>query len=138
MRAGLGRFGPYVERDRVFASVQTVDTLFTINLEEALERIRNKNKRTVLAEVGKHPESGIDLQVLKGRYGPYVTDGKLNASLPKGDDPADLSLEQALVLLAAASKRKKTPKKKVAKKKTTKKKTTRKKTAKKTARKKKT
>jgi len=138
VRRGLGRYGPYVERERVFASVENVETLFAIGLDEALERIRNKNKRTVLAEVGKHPESGIDLQVLKGRYGPYVTDGKLNASLPKGDDPADLTMEQALVLLEAASKRKKTTKKKVAKKTSKKKKASKKKTTKKTVRKKKT
>ncbi len=145
VRRGLGRYGPYVERDRVYASVENVATLFAITLEEALERIRNKNKRTVLAEVGAHPETGVALQVLKGRYGPYVTDGKFNASLPKGDDPADLTVEDALVMLEAASKRKKTrkkpTKKKAAKKKTAKKttrKTAKKKAAKKTVRKKKT
>jgi DNA topoisomerase I len=135
VRAGLGRFGPYVERERVFASVENVDTLFTITLPEAIERIVNKNKKTVLKELGAHPESSVNLQVLKGRYGPYVTDGKVNASLPRGDDPADLTMDGALALLATAAKRKKTGKKKVAKKKT-KKKTTKKKVAKKTTRKK--
>jgi DNA topoisomerase-1 len=144
VRAGLGRFGPYVERDRVFASVQTVDTLFTISLEEALDRIRNKNKRTVLKDLGKHPETGEPLAVCKGRYGPYVTDGKVNATIGKDRDPQDVSLEDALVLLADAALRKKNGKKKTAKKKTrkktakkttTKKKTTRKKTTKKAARK---
>ena len=136
VRAGLGRFGPYVECQRVFASVENVETLFTVTLEEALERIRNKNRRTVLKELGPHPETGVDLQVIKGRYGPYVTDGKVNASLPKGDDPSDLTVEEALPLLATAAKRKKTTRKKASGKKSPRKKTTRKKTAKKATRKK--
>jgi len=134
VRAGLGRFGPYVERARVFASVETVDTLFTIGLEEALERIRNKNKKTVLKDLGLHPETGEPLCVYKGRYGPYVTSGKVNATIGRDRDPADVTVEDALRLLAEAAKRgkkttrKKAGKKKVAKKKTTKKKATKKKT----------
>ena len=135
VRAGLGRFGPYVERDRVFASVQTVDTLFSITLDEALERIRNKNKKPVLRELGNHPQTGEPLQILKGRYGPYVTDGKVNATVGKDREIEEVTVEQALELLAEAAVRaktkKKTTKKKVAKKKVTKKKTAKKKTAKK-------
>jgi len=131
VRAGLGRFGPYVERERVFASVDTVDTLFTITLEEALERIRNKNKRTVLRDLGPHPETGEPLSICKGRYGPYVTDGKLNANIGRDRDPEDLEIGEAVSLLKDAALRKKTGKKKVFKKKTAKKKTAKKKTAKK-------
>jgi DNA topoisomerase-1 len=143
VRAGLGRFGPYVERDRVFASVESVDTLFTINLEDALERIRNKNKRTVLKDLGKHPESGADLAICKGRFGPYVTDGKLNANIGRDRDPEDVTVADAVSLLQDAALRKKnaprkTVKKKTAKKKTAKKKTVKKKTAKKKTVKKKT
>nr|MEE4268931.1 DNA topoisomerase [Candidatus Krumholzibacteria bacterium] len=147
VRAGLGRFGPYVERARVFASVENVETLFTITLEEAIEKIVNKNKKTVLKELGPHPESGEPLQVLKGRYGPYVTYKKVNATIGKDRDPEDVTMEDALMLLAEAAQRKgtkkkttkkkatkkKVAKKKVAKKKTTKKKVTRKKTTKKVA-----
>ncbi len=126
VRAGLGRFGPYVERARVFASVQTVDTLFTITLDEALERIRNKNKKTVLKELGTHPETGEPLAVYKGRYGPYVTSGKINATIGRDRDPEDVTVEDALALLKTAAERaktkKKTTKKKAAKKKVTKKK----------------
>ncbi len=133
VRAGLGRFGPYVERDRVFASVHTVDTLFTITLEEALDRIRNKNKRTVLKDLGKHPETGEPLTVCKGRYGPYVTDGKVNATIGRDNNPEDVTVEEALSLLKDAARRKKTGKKKTGKKKTVKKKTAaKKKTVKKT------
>lgn len=138
VRAGLGRFGPYVERARVFVSVDSVDTLFTIGLDEALEKIRNKNKKTVLKELGTHPESGEPLQVLKGRFGPYVTHNKVNATIGKERDPEDVTLEDALALLAEAAKRKGKGKKKVAKKKTTKKKVTKKKVVKKKVTKKKT
>ena len=127
-----------MERDRVFASVQTVDTLFTINLEDALERIRNKNKRTVLKDLGKHPETGEDLAICKGRYGPYVTDGKLNANIGRDRDPEDVTVNDAVSLLRDAAVRKKTTKKKTVKKKTAKKKTAKKKTAKKKTTKKKT
>ncbi len=137
VRAGLGRFGPYVERERIFASVQTVDTLFTITLDEALERIKNKNKRTVLRDLGKHPESGEPLAICKGRYGPYVTDGKLNGNIGRDRDPEDVTVEEAVSLLKAAAMRKKTGKKKTAKKKTKKKKPAgKKKTVKKAAAKK--
>ncbi len=138
VRAGLGRFGPYVELNRVFVSVDSVDTLFTIGLEDAMERIRNKNKKTVLKEIGNHPETGEPLQVLKGRYGPYISHQKVNATIGKGRDPQDVTLEDALVLLKEAASRKgkkKTSKKKVkkkaAKKKTTKNKVTKKKPTKK-------
>ncbi len=137
VRAGLGRFGPYVERARVFASVENVDTLFSITLEEAIERIVNKNKKTVLKELGNHPETGEPLQVLKGRYGPYVTHKKVNATIGKDRDPDEVTLEDALKLLAEAATRKKPARKKAAKKKTTKKKTAKKKVTKKTAGKKK-
>jgi DNA topoisomerase I len=129
--AGLGRFGPYVERARVFASVQNVDTLFSISLEEALERIKNKNKKTVLKELGTHPASGEPLQIIKGRYGPYVSDGKLNANIGRDADPEAVTIEEAVSLLAVAATKKKTTKKKVVKKKTVKKKTAKKKVTKK-------
>ena len=129
VRAGLGRFGPYVERARVFASVQTIDTVFTITLDEALERIRNKNKRTVLKDLGQHPETGEPLSVCKGRYGPYVTDGKVNATIGRDNDPQEVTVTEAVSLLKDAALRKKTSKKKTAKKKVTKKKSAKKKTA---------
>ncbi len=141
VRAGLGRFGPYVERARVFANVQTVDTLFTITLDEALERIRNKNKKTVLKDLGIHPETGEPLAVYKGRYGPYVTSGKVNATIGRDRDPEDVTVADALALLKTAAERaktkKKTTKKKATKKKTTKKKATKKKTTRKKVAKKK-
>ena len=132
VRAGLGRFGPYVVRDKIFASVESADLLFTVTLEEAMQLIKDKEsgKKPVLAEVGVHPESGEPLQVFKGRYGPYVSDGKTHASLPRGREPETVQVAEALEWMAAAAERKKT-KKKVTKKKTTKKKATKKKATKK-------
>ncbi len=139
VRAGLGMYGPYVELSRVFASVPSVDVLFTIELDEALERIRNKNKKPVLRELGDHPATGVALKVLKGKYGPYVTDGDVNATLGGDLDPEEITMEQAVTLLAEAAKRPRKPgRKKAAKKKTTRKKTTKKKTTRKKTTKKKT
>ncbi len=141
VHAGLGRFGPYVERARVFASIDSTEALFTITLEEALQRIQNKNRKPVLKEIGDHPESGAPLQVIQGRYGPYVSDGKHHATLRDGEDPLAVTLEQAVVLIAAAAEkkgrrpagraRKTTTKKATTKKATTKKATTKKATTKK-------
>jgi len=138
VKAGLGRFGPYVECNRVYASVTDVNLLFTVTMDEALVLIANKNKKPILKDLGPHPETGVDVHVIKGRYGAYVTDGVANATLRGIDDPTTLTMEQALPLLveAAARKGKKKTKKKAAKKKTTKKKTAKKKTAKKTTTKK--
>jgi DNA topoisomerase-1 len=105
VRAGLGRFGPYVECERVFASVATVDILFTVTLEDALERIKNKNRRPVLRELGPHPETGLPMVICKGRYGPYVTDGKLNGTIGRDTDPEEVSVADAVAMLAAAAVR---------------------------------
>lgn len=105
VRAGLGRFGPYVECNRVFASIPNADDLFTITLDDALERIRNKHKRPVLKDLGPHPETGAPLQVFAGRYGPYVTDGTWNATLSRGTAPEDLTVTDAVSLLTAAAAR---------------------------------
>lgn len=106
--AGLGRFGPFVRRGKTFASLAAHEQMFTVDIEEAVRLLNEKKAgRTVLRELGAHPESGIDLQILSGRYGPYVTDGKVNASLPKGTEPEDLTVDDAVDLLVQAAIRKK-------------------------------
>ena len=106
--AGLGRFGPFVRRGKTFSSLATHDQMFTVDIEEAVRLLNEKKAgRTVLRELGAHPESGIDLQILSGRYGPYVTDGKVNASLQKGTEPEDLTMDDAVDLLVQAAIRKK-------------------------------
>jgi DNA topoisomerase-1 len=73
-----------------------------------MERIRAKEsgKRVALKELGPHPESGEDLVVLAGRFGPYVTDGRVNATLPKGMEPEDIQMDEAVDLLGRAAARK--------------------------------
>ena len=106
--AGIGRYGPYVRRDGTFASLRDPSQLFEIGLDEALERIeaKKKGKKPVLKELGEHPKSGEELRILDGRYGPYVTDGETNASLPKNAAPEHFTLEEAVDLLEKRKKKK--------------------------------
>ncbi len=101
--AGIGRYGPYVQRGWQFQNVKSVDEIFSISLEEALARLAEKGQ-TVLKELGPHPQSQGEVRVLAGRFGPYVTDGTLNASLRKGSDPAAMTLDDAVALLAERGK----------------------------------
>jgi DNA topoisomerase-1 len=135
-----GRYGPYIKRGDDTRSLTADDDLLTFTLARALELLAQEKKgfrRTPTAlKVFEKVEQldGGEIKVLDGRYGPYVTDGEINASLPRGADPAALTVEEALDLLEkrrAAGPRKKKKKKKKAKKKAAKKKTTKKKAAKK-------
>jgi DNA topoisomerase-1 len=67
-----------------------------------VELLKQARSKPVLKELGKHPETDENLQILKGRFGPYVTDGKTNVSLPKGTDPESVTLEQAVEMLKTA------------------------------------
>ena len=113
VRAGLGRYGPFVQRGREYRNLESTDRIFTVTLDEALallaqEKKSRRSARTALKELGPHPESGDVIRVMKGRYGPYVTDGTTNASIPKGAQPGATTIEQAVELLAEAAQRKKT------------------------------
>jgi len=106
--ANFGRFGPYVKHGDEFRSLESEDQVFTVSLDDAVALLRQPKKsrrrqasRTVLKGLGAHPQNGAAVQVLAGRYGPYVTDGTINASLPKGADPAALTMEEAVALLKA-------------------------------------
>jgi DNA topoisomerase I len=107
--ASPGRFGPYIKHGKEFRSLENEDRLFTVSLDEAVallaepkkSRRRQSAAKTVLRELGPHPQSGAAVNLLAGRYGPYVTDGTTNASLPKGTAPETVSMEQAVELLAA-------------------------------------
>ncbi|MDH3271622.1 MAG: type I DNA topoisomerase [Gemmatimonadota bacterium] len=134
--SGLGRYGPFVRRGKVFASLKSVDELWTVSLEDAVALVDAKQagKRVALKELGTHPDTGAEVVVLSGRYGPYVTDGKINATIPKDMEPEDVDLAMALEMLvekAAKGGGKRRAKagavKKPAKKKPTKKKSAKKK-----------
>jgi len=146
--ANIGRFGPYIRYDKKYVSLKEHDP-YTVTLEEALMVVAEKKLADANRIIQDFTEAGI--QVLNGRYGPYITDGNKNARIPKGDDPAALDLETCQRLIAeapekksrrkaatkkkaapkkkATAKKKAAPKKKVAKKKTTKKKSVTKKKA---------
>jgi DNA topoisomerase I len=99
--ANLGRFGPYVQHNKTFASLGKQDDVLTVNLARALSLIAIKEgKSKALKIVGKHPETGEDIEVLDGKYGPYVKHQKINASLQKGQSPETITLDEALKLLA--------------------------------------
>jgi len=135
--ASVGRFGPYVRYGDKYVSMKEDDP-YTVELPRALELIAEKIKTDAERLILDFEEQGI--QVLNGRYGPYITNKEKNARVPKDREPKSLTLEECIELLAAAPVRgrrgkkktaKKTAKKKAAKKKTTKKKAARKKATKK-------
>ena len=101
--AGIGRYGPYVQHRRTYANLKSPDELFTIGINRAVDLLAQKEQRgtrQVLKDLGEHPEGGA-MQVLDGRYGPYVKWGRINATLPKGVAPEDVTPEQAVELIAA-------------------------------------
>ena len=100
--ANVGRFGPYVKYGSKYASLKEDDP-YTVTLERALEVIRLKKEADANRIIQDFAEAGI--QVLNGRYGPYITDKKKNAKIPKDRDPKMLTLEECRVLLAAAPER---------------------------------
>jgi DNA topoisomerase-1 len=123
--ASIGRFGPYVRYGNKFVSIRGDDP-YTIELPRALELIEEKKIADANRIIQDFPEA--EIQVLNGRYGPYVTDGKKNAKIPKDREPSGLTLEECQELIAAAPERRgRQGGKKTAKKTSTKKKTSAKK-----------
>ena len=125
--ANLGRFGPYVKHGSEFRSLEESDDVYTISFERAKELLAQPKKSMrrarqapkELKNLGKHPESGAEVKILDGRYGPYVTDGETNASVPKGTQVEAVTMQSAMELLAARAgmggKKSKRPKAKAAK-----------------------
>ncbi len=102
IKANVGRFGPYIQVGKLFVSIKPIDP-HDITLEQALELYADKLK----AEAEKNiSDFGDGIKVLNGRYGPYITDGKTNAKIPKDVEPKDVTHEQAKQLLADAPKTK--------------------------------
>ena len=111
--AGLGRFGPFILHDGTYANVATIEDVFTIGVNRAVTVLADKRagkgaggrfgrgaaQRTVLKDLGEHPTEGGKIEVLDGKYGPYVSHNKVNATVPKGTEPANLTVEDAVRLL---------------------------------------
>jgi DNA topoisomerase-1 len=100
--ANVGRFGPYVKYGEKYVSLKEDDP-YTVTLERALEVIRQKQEADAQRIIAVFGAEGI--QVLNGRYGPYVTDGKKNAKIPKDRNPRSLTLEECRELIAQAPER---------------------------------
>lgn len=109
--AGLGRYGPFVLHDGTYANLESVDEVFAVGLNRAVSALADKKAgkggrfgraaaRQVLKDLGEHPSEGGKIEVLNGRYGPYVTHNKVNANVPRGRDPASLTVDEAVGLLA--------------------------------------
>ena len=118
--ADYGRYGPYLKMDKSNARLIGPATPLTVTVDEAVELLsKSKKGSSELKTLGKHPDTGEELVLKEGRYGPYISDGKLNAALRSGNDPNSITLEEAVELInlkRAAPKRKK-PRKKRRKKK---------------------
>ncbi|MGH9303864.1 MAG: topoisomerase C-terminal repeat-containing protein, partial [Acidimicrobiales bacterium] len=105
--AANGRYGPYLKRGEETRSLENEEQLFEVGIEEALRLFAEPKRRRFgasggpLRELGADPVSGQPVLVRDGRFGPYVTDGSVNASLRRGDDPAEITLERAGELLQA-------------------------------------
>ena len=134
--SNFGRFGPYVmhqlpdEAKPVYANLKDPNDVFEIGMNRAVELLAEKRANPgrrgggtsakPLRELGEHPEDGGAINVMEGRYGPYVKWDKVNATLPKGTEPADVTMEMAVALIAEkaakkGTKRKARPKKSAAK-----------------------
>jgi DNA topoisomerase-1 len=146
--AGLGRFGPFIEHAGTYANLTNIDEVFEVGINRAVTLLAEKRAggggkgrgaaATPLKELGEHPDSKDKIQVMAGRYGPYIKCGKVNATLPKGVTPETVTLEQALELINAKggvkkAAVKKAPAKKAAAKSTAKKPAAKKAPAKKSA-----
>ena len=108
--AALGRFGPYIKHDGTYANVESIDDVFDIGVNRAVTVMAEKRagggkgrfqraKPTVLAALGEHPAAGGKIEVLEGKYGAYVSHNGVNATVPKGTEPAQLSVDDAIRLL---------------------------------------
>jgi len=103
VEANIGRFGPYIKYGAKYVSLKPPDDPYTVELERALEVIRLKKEADANRII---QDFGVDnIQVLNGRYGPYITDGKRNARMPKDTDPKTIAIDICRELLAAAPPR---------------------------------
>ncbi|MCV2880525.1 type I DNA topoisomerase [Actibacterium sp. XHP0104] len=122
MSTNFGRYGPYVmhqlpdEAKPVYANLKDPNDVFELGMNRAVELLAEKRANpgrrgraaaaAPLRELGEHPEKGGPVNVMDGRYGPYVKWDKVNATLPKGTEPADVTMEMALQLIAEKATKK--------------------------------
>ena len=104
IKASIGRYGPYLEHDGKYARLNSTAEVFETGMNAAVAKLadaasgggRQGASREPIAVLGAHPNSGKEIRVMSGKYGPYVTDGTTHATLPKTADPKTVTLEQAV------------------------------------------
>jgi DNA topoisomerase-1 len=114
VEAGIGRYGPYVKHGRLYANLPEVDEVFSIGMNRAVEVLAQKvvsrggrrGAAKPLLELGEHPKDGGPVNVMDGKYGPYVKWGKINATIPKDVTPSDVDMDMAVELIAARAAKK--------------------------------
>jgi DNA topoisomerase-1 len=108
IKAGVGRYGPFVVHDGKFKSIPKTDSVLEIGLDRAVELLAQKSKSrrgsNEIKDLGKHPDTDKPIKVMTGRYGPYIKHGKKNISLPKGETPEDFTIDQAVALIKEKGK----------------------------------
>ena len=124
--AALGRYGPYIKHRGTYANVETIEEMFDVGLNRAVVLIAEKKAKgrtrggTILKELGDHPTTGSPIQIMDGRYGPYIKHEKTNATIPGDTKPDDINIDMALEYIAEkeakgpAKKKRKAPTKKKA------------------------
>ncbi|MEJ2118295.1 MAG: topoisomerase C-terminal repeat-containing protein, partial [Alphaproteobacteria bacterium] len=120
--AGIGRYGPFIEHDGKYANLDNAEEVFEVGINRAVALLAEPKKgrgrgaaQSALKKLGEHPELGGEVQVFNGRFGPYVKHGKINATIPKGTEPEAITMEEAVLLIAARAEKAGTTKKKPAK-----------------------
>jgi DNA topoisomerase-1 len=108
--AGLGRYGPFLLHDGVYANLDSIEDVFSVGINRAVSVLAEKaaskagggrgGTAAALKDLGDHPDGGGKITVRDGKYGPYVNYGKVNATLPKGKEPLAVTVEEALALIA--------------------------------------
>ncbi|MDW3183727.1 type I DNA topoisomerase [Roseobacter sp.] len=130
--SNIGRYGPYLkhaastsERGGTNANLESIDEVFTVGMNRAVqllaEKVASRGGRgaaaKTLRELGEHPDQGGQISIMEGKYGPYVKWEKINATLPKDSEPADLTIEAAVLLIDEKAAKKGTGRRKTAAKK---------------------
>ena len=99
----VGRFGPYLKCENKSARIENIDELFSIGLNRAITLIAEAKpgrlSSSLIKELGDHPEDKKPVRIMKGQYGPYIKYKSLNATIPEEKDPAELTMEEALILI---------------------------------------
>lgn len=105
VKAGVGRYGPFIVHDGTFKSLGKDDHVLTVELDRAVELLKQKKGAargsSVIKDLGEHPKDGKPVKIMTGRYGPYIKHGKKNISLPKDTEAESVDIQQAVDLISA-------------------------------------